>query len=311
MRTFNPEKTIGYILYDLNKALDNINIDDFMHADVELPKNKALSFMPTATECFQDLAKYPKSKIAIIKVRGDIQLKNGYLATNKFYVLRDIFITELFERVNFESEMNNSGHSNLGKYNKGSYNWGDNNKGDNNKGHNNFGDTNIGDNNLGNNNCGYHNSGDCNYGSFNFGDSNDGDYNLGDYNYGYRNVGDFNKCDDSNGCFNTSATTIHMFNKPTTWTLDDWHDSKAYEILLDMPSSYVLPTQFSTYPPEPYEWHYSRMGIPVLEWLDRTHIRQDWWDSLPAEHRRIVMDLPNFDKDIFKEITGIHVSSIE
>ena len=34
--------------------------------------------------------------------------------------------------------------------------------------------------------------------------------------------------------------------------------------------------------------------------------RQEWWDSLTKE-KDIVMSLPNFDKNIFKEITGITV----
>lgn len=36
--------------------------------------------------------------------------------------------------------------------------------------------------------------------------------------------------------------------------------------------------------------------------------RQEWWDSLTKESKDIVMSLPNFDKNIFKEITGIDVN---
>mgnify|MGYP000002486697 FL=1 len=32
-----------------------------------------------------------------------------------------------------------------------------------------------------------------------------------------------------------------------------------------------------------------------------------WWDGLSDRKKDIVMQLPNFDKDIFKEITGITV----
>ena len=35
---------------------------------------------------------------------------------------------------------------------------------------------------------------------------------------------------------------------------------------------------------------------------------QEWWDGLTKESKDIVMSLPNFDKDIFKEITGIDVN---
>ena len=36
---------------------------------------------------------------------------------------------------------------------------------------------------------------------------------------------------------------------------------------------------------------------------------QEWWDGLTKESKNIVMSLPNFDKDIFKEITGIDVKT--
>ena len=35
---------------------------------------------------------------------------------------------------------------------------------------------------------------------------------------------------------------------------------------------------------------------------------QEWWDGLTKERKNIVMSLPNFDKNIFKEITGIDVN---
>ena len=35
--------------------------------------------------------------------------------------------------------------------------------------------------------------------------------------------------------------------------------------------------------------------------------RQNWWNRLSKAEKKIVMNLPNFDKDIFKEITGIKV----
>ena len=34
---------------------------------------------------------------------------------------------------------------------------------------------------------------------------------------------------------------------------------------------------------------------------------QDWWDTLSEEQKKIIKSLPNFDAEIFKEITGIEV----
>jgi hypothetical protein len=32
---------------------------------------------------------------------------------------------------------------------------------------------------------------------------------------------------------------------------------------------------------------------------------QNWWNKITEENRNIIQDMPGFDKDIFKEITGI------
>ena len=37
--------------------------------------------------------------------------------------------------------------------------------------------------------------------------------------------------------------------------------------------------------------------------------RQEWWRNLSADDRAEVLAIPNFDPDIFKEVTGIEVRS--
>lgn len=44
-----------------------------------------------------------------------------------------------------------------------------------------------------------------------------------------------------------------------------------------------------------------------LKHIEKETGRQMWWDGLSDRKKDIVMHLPNFDKDIFKEITGIDV----
>lgn len=44
-----------------------------------------------------------------------------------------------------------------------------------------------------------------------------------------------------------------------------------------------------------------------LKHIEKETERQMWWDGLSDRKKNIVMNLPNFDKDIFKEITGISV----
>ena len=51
---------------------------------------------------------------------------------------------------------------------------------------------------------------------------------------------------------------------------------------------------------------YSVIG-GFLKHIEKETGRQMWWDGLSDRKKDIVMQLPNFDKDIFKEITGITV----
>ena len=48
-----------------------------------------------------------------------------------------------------------------------------------------------------------------------------------------------------------------------------------------------------------------------LRSIEEERGRQVWWDGLTKESKDIVMSLPNFDKDIFKETTGIDVEGDE
>ena len=42
-----------------------------------------------------------------------------------------------------------------------------------------------------------------------------------------------------------------------------------------------------------------------LKVLKKNESRQIWWDGLSDGSKKVVMSLPNFDKSIFEEITGI------
>ena len=44
-----------------------------------------------------------------------------------------------------------------------------------------------------------------------------------------------------------------------------------------------------------------------LKTIEKEAGKQMWWDSLNDIDKETVMNLPNFDKDIFKKITGINI----
>ena len=127
-------------------------------------------------------------------------------------------------------------------------------------------------------------------------------------NSGNRNSGDWNKTCFSNGCFNTESPKIFLFNKPSDWTYQDWLNSDARYILMDCPSNVLAWVWDDDMTDEEKEQHpeYSVTG-GFLKHIEKETGRQMWWDGLSDRQKDIVMQLPNFDKDIFKEITGITV----
>ena len=236
----------------------------------------------------------------------------------------------------------NTGGWNAGNYNTGDWNDGDWNDGDRNTGNCNTGDYNTGDRNTGNRNTGncnsgdwntgYRNDGNYNAGNYNTGNRNTGNYNTGDKNTGYRNAGnynagnyntgnrnsgdwntgDWNATDHSTGCFNTVEQKICLFDKPSDWTYRDWILSDARAILCTMPNKLAW-VDFADMTAD------EKIACPDAKTTDgylkeysvseQTERVNRWWRSLPKEKQESVMSMPNFDKEIFKQITGIDVDA--
>ena len=231
-------------------------------------------FCTKAADCFKYYAFNLDNKVAEVEALGDIDTSNGdsKCSTNKIHIIREITWHEVLDMVNLGEAC--TGLCNSGNRNSGNYN------------------------------SGYYNNGNCNSGDYNSGDGNSGDDNRGDW-----NSGDWNKTCFSNGCFNTELPKIFLFNKPSDWTYQDWSDSDACYILMDCPSNilaWVLDDNMTDKEKKEHP-EYSVTG-GFLKNIEVEGERQEWWDSLTKEEKDIVMSLPNFDKDIFKEITGIDVN---
>lgn len=138
---------------------------------------------------------------------------------------------------------------------------------------------------------------------------NSGNRNSGNWNSGSCNSGDWNKTCFSNGCFNTKSPKIFLFNKPSDWTYQDWLDSDARYILMNCPTNALTWVWNYDMTDEEKQQHpeYS-VTCGFLKNVEGEGEMQEWWDGLTKERKNIVMSLPNFDKNIFKEITGIDVN---
>ena len=159
-------------------------------------------------------------------------------------------------------------------------------------------------------NTGSRNAGSRNTGDWNTGSRNTGDCNTGSRNTGNCNTGDWNSADRSTGVFNTQESTILMFNKPSDWTFDDWRDSDARWYLLDIPTEYTDTEFISDYEMTDEEKKAHPEYTTIGGYLKKVHHEADvqrWWDTLTDYKKKTIKGLPNFDAEIFKEITGITV----
>ena len=137
---------------------------------------------------------------------------------------------------------------------------------------------------------------------------NSGDWNSGDWNSGNRNSGDWNKCSFSNGCFNTESPKIYLFNKPSPWTYRDWLNSEARFLLNQIPGDVLEYRWLENMTDEEKAEHpEAETTGGYLKELDNSECALIWWRGLNDRQKAIITALPNFDKAIFKEITGIDV----
>ena len=102
---------------------------------------------------------------------------------------------------------------------------------------------------------------------------------------------------------------IRLFNKPSDWTYQDWLNSKAWYVMTDCPHTKTIwidsEEMIDSEKEENPTWECTGGYLKTIYVTDRD--KQAWWDNLSDHDKESVMSLPNFDKDIFKEITGIEV----
>ena len=127
-------------------------------------------------------------------------------------------------------------------------------------------------------------------------------------NSGSFNTGDFNNSSFNTGCFNVKEHKIMLFDKPSDMTYQDWLDSKARELLRQIPKSAAewVSTDDMTDEEKVAHSTYKTTGGYLKE-LDKSECCQMWWDSLDIDDKEIIKAIPNFDPDIFYECAGIKV----
>jgi len=164
----------------------------------------------------------------------------------------------------------------------------------------NIGKGNTGRENSGNSNSGYRNSGDRNSGARNSGHSNSGNWNSGM----------FNACNYSNGFFNSQSPKIYMFNKPTNLTYEEFQRKYFEEYNLLQYSKFYL-TEWISEPNMTDEEKKQNPKYKATEGYLKVRAYKEackmMWNNFSKTERNKIKKLPNFDKDVFEEITGIEI----
>ena len=323
-KVFNPDWTCRKMQYEVGKTYE-------MDESPVLCE-RGFHFCTRVARCFDYYNFDPQNHVAEVEAMGCIVGDEANkMCTNKIRIVRELTWEEVLRLVNTgvfnagkENTGNrNTGNRNTGNWNTGSWNTGNRNTGDCNTGSWNtgYGNTgnrntgswntgygNTGNRNTGNRNTGNRNTGNWNTGSWNTGNCNTGYGNTGNCNTGYGNTGDFNTTDNATGCFCTEKQMIMFFDKPSTWTLEDWRYSDAYRALFD----HIDLTKWVSYEDmmdvEKAEHPESEATGGYLKKLDYKLACREGWAKMTDDEKQAVKNLPNFDAEKFEQITGIDVN---
>jgi hypothetical protein len=213
------------------------------------------------------------TRVCEVLIRGRVIERDDKLCCSRIEILKELSWNEILEVCNIG--VRNIGRGNIGVNNSGNYN---------------SGNTNSGNYNTGARNSGVCNSGSRNSGNYNTGDRNSGDWNSGNRNSGTCNSGSWNSCrGDQNYLSTRSSGIIRVFNKPCekyTWDTAEIPDFFYFSLT---------------------EWTEddSRAGGGYLKTYDYKEAWSKAWANALEKDKRRLEKLPNFDWEVFTELTGI------
>ena len=157
------------------------------------------------------------------------------------------------------------------------------------------------------------NTGDWNTGHHNTGNHNTGNYNTGNWNTGYcntgdRNTGNWNSANFSTGFFNSVEQPFYIFNKPTKMSRDEIYKGCEGIKILNWNfknSLWIYSENMSKEEKTLHPEHKTTGGY--LKTVDFKTACKMMWDKLSDDEKQSVKEIPNFNAEVFKEITGIEI----
>lgn len=138
---------------------------------------------------------------------------------------------------------------------------------------------------------------------------NTGDRNTGHQNTGHQNTGHWNTGHQNTGHFNTiTPGEILVFNRSCLRAI--WDECQKPDFIFNVELTYWVAESEMTDAEKAADPNFYMRGGQLRK---RSH-KEAWrlaWESATQEDRALVERLPNFDPDVFLEITGIDVRNQE
>ena len=134
---------------------------------------------------------------------------------------------------------------------------------------------------------------------------NTGVFNSGNCNSGDHNSGYFNSCDYSSGLFCTQDPKVKIFDTETDMTMKEVMQTDWYRMLFKYS---INLTKWIEYTDEEKQFDKDKDLIGgYLKTYTYKEACKNWWNEYTDKEKAVIMSMPNFDKDKFKQITGIEV----
>ena len=285
-KVFNHDWTCRGFQYKVGETYEH-------KGDISICK-KGFHFCREIAKCFNYYDFNPNNKVAEIEALGNVESDGDKSVTDKIKVVREISWDEMLRLAN--TGEGNTGLGNNGSNNNGSYNNGSNNNGWYNSGSYNSGSYNSGWNNSGSHNSGWNNSGWNNSGWNNSGSHNSGSYNSGSHNSGF---------------FNTNDATVRLFNRNTKYKYKTIANCKGVQVLnWNYENNWWVYSENMTEEEKKEHPEHETLGgyLKVIPYKDACKLM---WEKLDDDEKQAVKEIPYFDAEVFKEITGIDVNEVK
>ena len=274
-KVFNPDWTCRGFQYEVGKT--------FKHeGNIEMC-GAGFHFCQKISDCFNYYDFNSNNKVAEVEAIGCTETRGDKSVTDEITIIKELTWHEVLDLANTGKDC--TGNRNSGDCNSGNRN--------------------SGDWNSGNWNSGDWNSGDWNSGNRNSGDWNSGNRNSGDWNSGNWNSGDWNSTNYATGFFNSVEQPIYIFNKPTNINRSDFNNLLAVKAMRwKYENNWWIYSENMTDEEKINHPEHETTG-GYLKTVDFKTACGLMWDNMTDDEKAAVKDIPNFDADVFKEITGI------